>query len=109
VANLVNLSAIASLGSAIALLVFVLVALAGYRRRGDTGANVLIAVAAIVVSVIVLVFFAADTLRNDPATFVAIVALVVLAVVLDALWKRRRANGDRPPEPEHEATVPTPG
>ena len=109
VANLVNLSAIASLGSAIALLVFVLVALAGYRRRGDTGANVVIAVAAIVVSVIVLVFFAADTLRNDPATFVAIVALVVLAVVLDALWKRRRANGDRPPEPEHEATVPTPG
>ena len=108
VANLVDLSAIASVGSAIALAVFVLVALAGYRRRADTGANVVIAIAAIVVSAVVLVFFAVDTLRNDPATFVAIVAIVVLAVVLDALWKRRRANGDRPPSPNTRRPSPHP-
>ena len=87
-ANLLDLSAIASLGSAIALCVFVLVALAGFRRRADTGANTVIALAAIGVSAIVLGFFAVDTLRNDPATFVAIIAITVLAVVLDTLWKR---------------------
>ena len=38
VANLVDLSAIASVGSAIALAVFVLVGLAGYRCRAETGA-----------------------------------------------------------------------
>jgi hypothetical protein len=94
VANLVDLSAIASVGSAIALAVFVLVGIAGYRRRADTGANTAITLAAIGVSVIVLAFFAVDTLRNAPWTFVAI---ILLAVVLDAVWKRRApAADDRP-------------
>ena len=39
---------------------------------------------------IVLVFFAIDTLRNAPETFVAIVAIAALAVVLDLVWKRVR-------------------
>ena len=98
VANLVDLSAIASVGSAIALAVFVLVALAGYRRRQDTGANPVIAVATIAVSAIVLIFFAVDTLHNDPATFVATLAIGLLAVVLDFFWKRHRAAGDRDAE-----------
>ena len=52
---------------------------AGYRRRADTGANATVALAAIGVSAIVLVFFIVDTLRNEPATFVAILVIVVLA------------------------------
>lgn len=90
VANLVDLSAIASVGSAIALAVFVLVGTAGWRRRADTGANPVITLAAIAVAAFVFVFFAIDTLRNDPATFVAIVLIGVLAVVLDATFKRGR-------------------
>jgi amino acid transporter len=90
VANLVDLSAIASVGSAIALVVFLLVALAGYRRRAETGAHAAIVLAAIGATAIVLVFFAIDTLRNDPATFVAIVAIALLAVVLDFVVKRER-------------------
>jgi amino acid transporter len=39
VANLVNLSAIASVGSAVALIVFVLVGAAGYGRRAHTGSK----------------------------------------------------------------------
>ena len=92
VSNLVDLSAIASVGSAIALAVFVLVALAGYRCRADTGANIVIALAAIAVSVIVLAFFAVDTAKNDPATFVAILAITALAIVLDFMWKRGRST-----------------
>ena len=52
--------------------------------------------AAIGVTAVVLVFFAVDTVRNAPETFIAIVAIAVLAVVLDLLWKRaskRRARG----------------
>jgi amino acid transporter len=101
VANLVDLSAIASLGSAIALCVFLLVALAGWRRRADTGANPVIAVAAIGVSAIVLGFFAVDTARNAPATFVAIIGLGALAITLEALT--RRAARRRHAEP-HAAT-----
>ena len=92
IANLVDLSAIASVGSAIALAVFVLVALAGYRRRAETGASLPIAIAAIGVAAVVLAFFAVDTLRNAPATFIAIVAIGVLAVALDAIWKRHAAD-----------------
>jgi amino acid transporter len=93
VANVVDLSAIASVGSAIALVVFLLVALAGYRRREDTGANPVIALAAIGATAIVLVVFAVDTARNEPATFVAILAIAGLAILLDFLWKRGRPTG----------------
>lgn len=97
IANLVNLSAIASVGSATALVVFLLVGLAGYRRRAETGANAGIVLAAVGLTAVVLAFFAVDTFRNAPETFAAIVVLTVLAVLLDALWKRSRDR--RPAEP----------
>jgi hypothetical protein len=44
---------------------------------------------------VVLVFFAIDTVRNTPETFVAIIAIALLAVVVDVVWKRARgAPGD---------------
>ncbi|HEU5263350.1 MAG TPA: hypothetical protein VFU34_01845, partial [Gaiellaceae bacterium] len=87
VANLVNLSAIASVGSAVALMIFLLVGAAGYRLRVETGSNVLVVLAALAVTATVLAFFAVDTLRNAPETFVAIVAILILAVVLDTIWR----------------------
>jgi amino acid transporter len=94
-ANLVDLSAIASVGSACSLMIFFLVGVAAYRRRADTGANVVIVLAAVAATAIVLVFFAVDTVRNSPETFGAIVGIAVLAVVLDLVWKR--ARGPLPP------------
>jgi amino acid transporter len=90
VANLVNLSAIASVGSAISLVIFVLVGVAAYRLRAEIGALVAVVLAAIALTALVLVFFAIDTLRNSPETFIAIVAITVLAVLLDVVWKRVR-------------------
>ena len=58
-------------------MIFVLVGMAGYRRRADTGANGAIVLAAIAVTAIVLAFFAVDTLRNAPETFAAIIAIAV--------------------------------
>ena len=93
ISNVVDLSAIASVGSACSLLIFVLVGIAGYRRRADTGARAAIVLTAIAATAIVLVFFAVDTLQNAPETFIAIVAIALLAVILDLLWKRARGPG----------------
>jgi amino acid transporter len=90
VSNLVDLSAIASVGSACSLLIFLLVGVTGYRRRADTGSLAVVVLTAIAATAIVLVFFAVDTLRNAPETFAAIVGITLLAVVLDAAWKRVR-------------------
>ena len=88
VANLVDLSSIASVGSAVSLLVFLLVGLAGWQRRADTGSNSVIVVLAVGVIGVVLVFFAIDTIRNDLGSFIAIVAIAIAAFVLDALFRR---------------------
>jgi L-asparagine transporter-like permease len=90
VSNLVDLSAIASVGSACSLVIFLLVGVAAYRRRADTGANAVIVLMAIAATAVVLAFFAVDTLRNSPETFTAIIAITLLAVALDAIWKRSR-------------------
>jgi amino acid transporter len=103
VANLVDLSAIASVGSAVALMIFLLVGAAGWRRRADTGSNPAIVLLAIGVTAVVLGFFAVDTWQNAPQTFVAIVAILVLAVVLDAWTRRSVARGA--PETGAQATV----
>ena len=88
VANTMDLSAIASIGSAVALMIFLLVVIAGWRRRKDTGSNPAIIVLALAITATVLAFFAVDTLQAAPATFVAIIAITLLAVVLDALVRR---------------------
>ena len=92
VANLVDLTAIASVGSATALVLFLFIGVAGYRRRFDTGSNPAIIILAIAVTAVVLAFFAVDTLDSDPETFVAIAVIVALAIVLDRAWTWYREN-----------------
>jgi ABC-type uncharacterized transport system permease subunit len=75
-------------------MIFLLVGIAGYRRRADTGSQAVIVLAAIAVTAIVLAFFAVDTVRDAPETFVAIIAIALLAVVLDLVWKRMRPEPD---------------
>ena len=90
VANVVDLSAIASVGSACSLLVFLLVGIAGYRLRAETGANVAIVIVGLAATVVVLLAFAIDTLQNAPWTFSAMIGITLLAIVLDLVWKRKR-------------------
>jgi amino acid transporter len=86
-----DLSAIASIGSAVALIVFALVTAGHFRVRAETGARSWLLVLAVASAVIVLVTFAATTLVNEPGTAVALVVILLLSVVLDAIWKHRRA------------------
>jgi len=88
VANLSNLGAIASVGSAVSLAVFLLVGAAGWRRRHDTGSNPAIILLSMTVIVVVLGFFVVDTIENAPETFGAIVGVGVVAMILDALFRR---------------------
>ena len=99
IANVADLSAIASVGSAVALLIFVLVGLAGYRLRRETESNTGLVLAAMGVTVVVLVSFAIDTWRNAPETFGAIVAILVIAVLLDG-WTRRSQAKPPPVSPQ---------
>jgi amino acid transporter len=87
VANFVDLSSIASVGSAVSLIVFVLVGAAGYRRRADTESNTAVVLLAIGLTVIVLGFFAVDILQNDLGSFIAIIGIAVASVVLDAIFR----------------------
>jgi amino acid transporter len=98
VANLVDLSAIASVGSAVSLMVFLLVGIAGWRRRADTHSSPVIVGAAIVVIAIVLGFFVVDTIQTAPDTFIAIVLLGLLAIVLDAIVRRSQHQPPGAPE-----------
>jgi len=94
-----DLSAIASIGSAIALLVFTLITAAHFRVRGETGASLPLLVVAIASTVVVLVAFALTTLVSEPATLVAILAILLLSAALDVGWKRRRASAAERPAP----------
>jgi amino acid transporter len=90
-----DLTAIASIGSAIALLVFTLVTGAHLRVRRETGANTLMLGVALMSTIVVLAAFAFTTLVDEPATAVALVAILSLSVVLDLAWKRRAGSTRR--------------
>jgi amino acid transporter len=90
--NVFDLGALASIGSAVSLSVFVLVGLAAFRLRREIKAQSIVIVAAILSSVVVLVVFAVDTLHGDPRAFWGMVAIVLLGVVTDAVWKRSRTQ-----------------
>ncbi|MGH8952102.1 MAG: APC family permease, partial [Acidimicrobiia bacterium] len=85
-----DLSAIASIGSAIALLVFTLVTIGHMRVRAETGANVVLLALGAITAGVVLITFAFTTLPEEPGTAVALLVILALSVVLDLTWKRSR-------------------
>jgi hypothetical protein len=88
IANFFELGAIASVGSAVSLVVFLLVAGAGWIRRHDTGSNPVIIIAAMAVIGVVLGFFLADTIRNAPETFIAMIGVGIVSIVLDVFCRK---------------------
>jgi hypothetical protein len=91
-----DLSSIASLGSAIALIVFALVTAGHLRVRGETGANTAVLAVALASTTVVLVTFIFTTLIHEPATAVTLAAILGLSAALDVGWKQRR--GDQAPD-----------
>jgi amino acid transporter len=94
-----DLSSIASIGSAIALLVFTLVTAGHLRVRSQTGASMLLLILGVLTTGVVLLTFAFTTLPEEPGTAVALLVILVLSVVLDLWWKSvkgRRAPVTQP-------------
>jgi amino acid transporter len=85
-----DLDAIASIGSAVALIVFGLVTAGHLRVRHETGARTWLLVLAIAASAVVLVAFTLTTLVDEPKTAVAMVFILVVSVAVDLVWKRAR-------------------
>ena len=78
-----DLSAIASLGSAVALLVFTIVSIAHLRVRQETEARLGFLVLALLTTATTFAVFASTTLIEEPATMAVLAAVIGLAIVLD--------------------------
>jgi amino acid transporter len=83
-----NLDSIASIGSAVALVIFTLITAAHLRIRAETGASLLMLILAIAAAGAVLVTFVFTTLIHEPASIATLLAILVLSTGLDYGWKR---------------------
>ena len=103
-----DLSAVASIGSAVALVIFAVVTLGHLRILDVTGARRSIVLLALGAVTITLATFIVTTLIHEPASMVTLVAILVISIVLDVAWSRRRA-GPAGKDDDHPATdVPRP-
>jgi amino acid transporter len=100
-AVLFKLDAIASIGSAVALLIFTFITAAHFRVRSETGANAAVLTVAIVAAGTVLVTFVLTTLIHEAASIVTLLAILLLSVALDFGWKQTRAGRSGQVRPAH--------
>ncbi|HEU4421647.1 MAG TPA: amino acid transporter, partial [Pilimelia sp.] len=96
-ALLFQLTAIASIGSAVALLIFILVTAAHFRVRTETGASVIMLALAIAAAGVVLVTFVFTDLIHEPASIAVLLLVIALSAMLD-LGLRRGRGKPRPAE-----------
>jgi amino acid transporter len=89
-----NLNSIASLGSAVALLIFSAVTVAHFKVHRETGASLLVLIIALIATLGTFVVFCTTTLVNEPATAAALVVILALALITDLLWKRARSRAN---------------
>jgi hypothetical protein len=95
-AAIFDISAIANLGSAIALFGFFLVSVAHLRVVGETGAQRWLIILGAIVTAGAFIYFTVTTIVVDPVTLVALIAFLVLAVILDLIWKGVRGAQELP-------------
>ena len=91
-----DISAVASIGSAVALIIFALVTLGHLRITADTGANRVILLVALTAVVVTLATFAVTTLIKEPASIIMLVAIVIASVLLDWGWSSRHPRQPHP-------------
>jgi amino acid transporter len=91
-----DLGAIASLGSAVALLIFTLVTVAHLRIRRETGASIAVLLVALTSTVVTLTVFLTTTMVDDPATIVALAVILILSMGLELWWTSVRDRKGSP-------------
>lgn len=86
-ALLFDVSAIASIGSAVALVIFVLITIAHLRMVKETGASRAMLYLALVTTSLAILLFAWYTFITAPQTFAILIATIILAWVVEAVWR----------------------
>lgn len=95
-----NVNNIASIGSAVALLVFTAVTVAHFRLYKSTGASIIVLVIAFVATLGTFIVFCTTTLANEPTTAIALVGIILLSIIIDVVWKARARRRGAPAQPE---------
>jgi amino acid transporter len=85
-----DLSAIASIGSAVALAIFFVATVSHLRVRHETGARLSILLLGLATTGVTLVTFFFTELIYEPATLVVLLGIVIVSVILDLWWSRAR-------------------
>ena len=88
-----RLDSIASIGSAVTLVIFTMITAAHLRIRSETGASLPVLVLAIAAAGAVFVTFVFTTLIHEPASIAALLNILVHSVALDLCWQHFRAGG----------------
>ncbi|MCL4264970.1 MAG: amino acid permease [Anaerolineae bacterium] len=86
-ANLFDVTAIASIGSAVALVIFALITIAHLRMTKETQASRAILWLALLTTSLAILLFAWYTLITSPQTFAILAATIILAWVVEAVWR----------------------
>ena len=86
-AILFDVSAIASIGSAVALAIFAFITIAHLRMAKDTGASKFILILALLGTIMAILLFCWNTLLTSPQTFTILVVVIILAWVIEAPWR----------------------
>jgi len=86
-ALLFDVTAIASIGSAVALSIFALMTIAHLRMAKETGASKVMLVLAFITTSLAILLFAWYTWLTSPQTFAILVATIILAWVVEAIWR----------------------
>ncbi|GGN59516.1 amino acid transporter [Actinoplanes lobatus] len=86
------LDAIASIGSAVALLIFTFITAAHFRVRRETGASTAVLTLAIGSAAVVLLTFTFTTLIHEPASLITLAGVLVLSIALEVGWRRTAAG-----------------
>jgi amino acid transporter len=85
---LFDVTALASIGSAVALAIFALVTVAHLRMTEETKASRAVLYLALLTTILAMLLFAWYTFITSPQTFVILVVTIILAWVVEAIWRR---------------------
>jgi len=90
--NFLDLTTVASLGSATSLVVYTLVNTGAWRLLQDTGWHRLVILMSIVACVLAILVWVVYTYRNSPASFSIFLSFLVIAFAAEGLLQRYHGN-----------------
>ncbi|HWC30089.1 MAG TPA: APC family permease [Dehalococcoidia bacterium] len=96
---LFDLSAIASMGSAVTLIFFALITAGHIPIAKKTGAKVWLLVLGVVAALATFLMFFFGTLIDDPKTMAALFCVLALSVGTNFLWKYLKQRSETPAQP----------